>query len=389
MSGPNDNAGTPMLTETLQQKTRPWRHRLQNGRARLFSSDVLSQAEQTPFDTLFDDGLVKLRYYPPLQEKAIPLSDGTIMPVSQTAQRTPLVLVAPLAVNMLIYDLFPQRSVVRYLRARGFELYMVDWGRPGKHHNHLSLSSYFADYLPKLLVQVRQHSGKQTLSLHGWSFGGLFSLCYTALGNDPDIRNLVLVGTPCDYHRNGALGAQYRRLSRRAKWIRSNTGLRIHDVPAKLLRSPGWVNSLAFKLTNPVGSLQGYMNLVKNLHDREFVTAHATNGAFLDDMVAYPGGVIQDIIRYLWTDNVVATGNLPMENSDGHLSKVTANVLNITGANDPIVTRDCSHAMGPLIRSKDKTFVTIDGGHMGILGSTTAQKQSWKTIADWLIERDA
>ena len=68
-------------------------------------------------------------------------------------QRTPLVLVAPLAVNMLIYDLFPQRSLVRYLRARGFELYMVDWGRPGRHHNHLSLSSYFADYLPKLLCR--------------------------------------------------------------------------------------------------------------------------------------------------------------------------------------------------------------------------------------------
>ncbi len=99
---------------------------------------------------------------------------------------------------------------------------MVDWGRPGRHHNHLSLSSYFADYLPKLLVQVRQHSGQKKLSLHGWSFGGLFSLCYTALGNDPDIKNLVLVGAPTDYHRNGALGGQYRALSRRAKWIRKH-----------------------------------------------------------------------------------------------------------------------------------------------------------------------
>lgn len=377
-----------MLTDTLQQKARPWLHRLDNGRARLFDAERLSQAEQTPYDTLFDDGLVKLRYYPPLQEKAIPLSDGTVMPVSEHTQRTPLVLVAPLAVNMLIYDLFPQRSLVRYLRARGFELYMVDWGRPGKYHNHLSLSSYFADYLPKMLVQVRQHSGQQQLSLHGWSFGGLFSLCYTALGNDPDIRNLVLVGTPCDYHRNGALGAQYRRLSRQAKWIRSNTGLRIHDVPARLLRSPGWMNSLAFKLTNPVGSLQGYMNLVRNLHDREFVAAHATNGAFLDDMVAYPGGVIQDIVRYLWTDNVVAHGQLPMASSEGNLSRVTANILNITGGADPIVTRDCSLAMDTLVRSKDKTYLTIDGGHMGILGSSAAQTQSWGRIAGWLIERD-
>ena len=381
-----------MLTDTLQQavqtRTRPWRQRLDNGRARLFDAQQLSQAEQTPYDTLFDDGLVKLRYYPPLTENAIPLSDGTVTPVSQTTQRTPLVLVAPLAVNMLIYDLFPQRSLVRYLRARGFELYMVDWGRPGRHHNHLSLSSYFADYLPKLLVQVRQHSGQKKLSLHGWSFGGLFSLCYTALGNDPDIKNLVLVGAPTDYHRNGALGGQYRALSRRAKWIRKRTGLRIHDVPADLLRSPGWVNSLAFKLTNPIGSLQGYWSLMKNLHDRDFVASHATNGAFLDDMVAYPGGVIQDIIRYLWTDNVVAHGQLPMEGTDGHLNRVTANVLNITGANDPIVTPECSQAMKPLIRSKDKTFVTIDGGHMGILGSAAAQKQSWGRIADWLIERD-
>ncbi|MEQ3724890.1 alpha/beta fold hydrolase [Alcanivorax sp.] len=381
-----------MLTDTLQQavqtRTRPWRQRLDNGRARLFDAQQLSQAEQTPYDTLFDDGLVKLRYYPPLTENAIPLSDGTVTPVSQTTQRTPLVLVAPLAVNMLIYDLFPQRSLVRYLRARGFELYMVDWGRPGRHHNHLSLSSYFADYLPKLLVQVRQHSGQKKLSLHGWSFGGLFSLCYTALGNDPDIKNLVLIGAPADYHRNGALGGQYRALSRRAKWIRSRTGLRIHNVPANLLRSPGWINSLAFKLTNPVGSLQGYWSLIKNLHDRDFVASHATNGAFLDDMVAYPGSVIQDIIRYLWTDNVVAHGQLPMAGTDGHLNQVTANVLNITGANDPIVTPECSQAMKPLIRSKDKTFVTIDGGHMGILGSAAAQKQSWGRIADWLIERD-
>ncbi|WP_323773468.1 alpha/beta fold hydrolase [Alcanivorax sp.] len=381
-----------MLTDTLQQvvykRTRPWRHRLDNGRARLFEAQQLSQAEQTPYQTLFDDGLVKLRYYPPLTENAIPLSDGTVVPVSQTTQRTPLVLVAPLAVNMLIYDLFPQRSLVRYLRARGFELYMVDWGRPGRYHNHLSLSSYFADYLPKLLVHVRQHSGEQKLSLHGWSFGGLFSLCYAALGNDPDISNLVLIGAPTDYHRNGALGGQYRALSRRAKWIRKRTGLRIHDVPADLLRSPGWINSLAFKLTNPIGSLQGYWSLMKNLHDRDFVASHATNGAFLDDMVAYPGGVIQDIIRYLWTDNVVAHGQLPMEGTDGHLNQVTANVLNITGANDPIVTPECSQAMKPLIRSKDKTFVTIDGGHMGILGSAAAQKQSWARIADWLIERD-
>lgn len=377
-----------MLSTLFQDQLQPWQQRLQNGRSRLFDAGQLSQAEQTPYEVLFDDGLVKLRYYPPLQESAIPLADGSVQPVAQKTQRTPLVLVAPLAVNMLIYDLFPQRSLVRYLRARGFELYLVDWGRPDKNHNHLTLSSYFADYLPKLLVQVRQHSGQQRLSLHGWSFGGLFSLCYAALDQDPDLANLVLVGSPADYHQNGALGAQYQRLSKRANWVRQTTGLKIHDVPARFLRSPGWMNSLAFKLTNPIGSLKGYWNLVKNLHDREFVSAHATNGAFLDDMVAYPGGVIQDIIHYLWADNVVAQGRLPMSNPPGNLARVSANLLNITGATDPIVTPQCSQAMAPLVSSDDKTFITIDGSHVGVLASSASQQQSWGRIADWLIERD-
>lgn len=354
---------------------------------RVFRAASLVQAGQTPFETLYTDGLVSLRYYPPLAEDAIELDGKTIM-VEPTAHKTPIVIVPPLAVNMLIYDLFPRRSLVRYLRARGFELYLVDWGRPGRAENHHSLATYFAEKLPALLERVREHSGERRLSLHGWSFGGLFSLCYAGLGQDPDLANLVLVGTPTDYHRNGALGKQYRRLSRNLKWLRRRTGLRAHDLNPAWLRSPGWANSLAFKLTNPVASVQGYWNLVKNLHDRDFVSAHATNGAFLNDMVAYPGGVIQDIIRYLWTDNVVAHGQLPMEGTDGHLNRVTANVLNVTGASDPIVTPECSQAMEPLIRSKDKTFITIEGGHMGILGSAAAQKQSWGRIADWLIERD-
>ena len=49
------------------------------------------------------------------------------------------------------------------------------------------------------------------------------------------------------------------------------------------------------------------------------------------------------------------------------------------------MTRDCSLAMDTLVRSKDKTYLTIDGGHMGILGSSAAQTQSWGRIAGWLM----
>ena len=51
---------------------------------------------------------------------------GKPLRVTRKRHRVPLVIVPPLAVNMLIYDLFPERSLVKYLLARGFDVYLID-----------------------------------------------------------------------------------------------------------------------------------------------------------------------------------------------------------------------------------------------------------------------
>jgi poly(3-hydroxyalkanoate) synthetase len=356
----------------------------QNARRRLFQSATMVQAEQTPFEVIYQKEIIRLRYYPPLKEKQIEIAGKTI-PVEPVQHAIPLVLVAPLAVNMYIYDLFADRSLVKYLQARGFKLYLVDWGCPKAKHNHFSISTYFADLLPQLLTKVREHSGSQKLSLHGWSFGGLFS--YSTACLDKDIVNLALIGAPCDYHKNGALGKQYQRIAKQLRWAEDRLGWRVHNTRKRWWRSPGWANALAFKLTNPVGSLQGYLDLIRNLHDEDYVTAHATNGAFLDNMVAYPGAVIQDVIQYLWTDNLMGKGLLPMKQAPATLSDIHANVLMVCGKTDPIVTKDCGAALLDFVSSKDKTLLEVPGGHMGILSGSQAPEHIWPKVADWLIER--
>ena len=363
------------------------RARVRHLQQRVFDRQALVQAGQTPFDIIHDDGLVSLRYYPPLAEKEIVLADGSRVAVAQTTQRTPLVIVPPLAVNMLIYDLFPERSLVRYLRARGFELYLVDWGRPGRGQDDLHLADYFDRLLPAALDRVRAHSGVERLNLHGWSFGGLFSLCHAAIAPQ-GIANLVLVGAPVDYHDNGVLGERYKALARAGHWTHDKTGLTAHGLPTSLLRSPGVLNSLVFKATSPSAAIRSYMGLLANLHDEDYVSNHATNAAFLDDMVAYPGGVVADFIDYLWIDNVLGEGDLPMPDPSADLSDVQAPILNISGRGDPIVTPSCSQAMTRFVASDDVTCRTIKGGHVGIVSSETALAETWGEIADWLIARD-
>ncbi len=361
------------------------KRRITNARAWLSNSPEVVQAGKTPYEVIYEEDIVKLRYYPPLQEKSITVA-GEKITCATESHPVPLVIVSPLAVNMLIYDLFTQRSLVRFLRAKGFELYLIDWGKPGRRHNHHRFSTYFADYMPRLLNKVREHSGSQDLSLHGWSFGALFSLCYTALHQDKHIRNLVLLGAPGDYHANGVLGEQYQRISKALSWVHKKTGWRVYQSPSALWRSPGWANSLAFKLTSPVNSVKGYWQLVRHLENDDFVSAHATNSAFLDDMVAYPGGIIQDTVHYLWTENCVANNRLPMREQHT-LTPVESNILFINGRGDTIVLPKCTQPLQALVSSKDQHFELVSGGHVGIVSGTQAPKESWPLIAEWLAKR--
>src|SRR5699024_12525536 len=80
---------------------------------------------------------------------------------------------------------------------------------------------------------------------------------------------------------------------------------------------------------------------VRHLETDEFVSAHATDSAFLDGMVAYPGGIIQDTVHHLWAENCVANDRLPMKAQHSFRS-VNSNILFINGRGDTIVLPQCT-----------------------------------------------
>ena len=79
--------------------------------------------------------------------------DGAPMTVNKNTHKVPLVIVPPLAVNMLIYDLFPERSLVKYFVAQGFDVYLIDWGMPTRKHTHYNLNTYVSEFMPEFLAK--------------------------------------------------------------------------------------------------------------------------------------------------------------------------------------------------------------------------------------------
>ena len=352
-----------------------------------FLRGSLVQSGLTPYETLLSGDPMSLRYYPPPYEDTIPLSNGETMPVQRKRHAVPLVLVPPLGVTTESFDLMPHRSLARFFAARGYHVYMIDWGIPERRHATLRLKDYSIDMFSEAIAEVRKHSGVEEVSLMGWCMGGLLSLMYAGGSGDTKIRNLITIASPIDFRSSGLPATLGRIIQKPAELIRRYTPLRIQDMNPISLQMPGWVTTLGFKLTDPIGSVTTYWNLAKRLADREFVESHSTTADYLDHMLVYPVGVLQDMFVHAVIDNQFADGIMSLGDSDADLSTIKANYLAYAGSTDHIVPVDVASKSAELVGSESSEFRIAPGGHMGVILGSKAAHEVWEPCAQWLDSR--
>ncbi|MFA5120361.1 alpha/beta fold hydrolase [Zavarzinia sp.] len=346
-------------------------------------------SEQTPYEVVVQSGLMSLRHYPPLAEDAIEVGDQT-MPVATQHHAVPILLVPPLAADPLNFDLLPNRSLVKFLLAKGFRVYLVDFGSPKARHADYGLADYAARMLPDALAALRAHAGTMPVSLVGYCMGGLFALVYQGFAHDPDIRTIVTIASPIDSKAVGTAGVLVEAMQVPTRLIRHLTPFRIDKIDGKRLMMPGWMASSIFKLTNPIGVLQGYADLLVNLWDREYLLENRTIAKWFNDMHAYPGGIVKDFLVRVGLDNALAKGRIEL--GDGlvsDFSAITCPYLAIAGKSDQIVTLDAARKVMDVVPAKDKQFAEAPGGHAGVFAGSKAPRTTWTIAADWLALRSA
>jgi polyhydroxyalkanoate synthase subunit PhaC len=350
----------------------------------LFQRETLVRSGLTAHDVVYRGDPMSLRYYPLPPEPAIDLDDGSRLPVARKRHTVPLVLVPPLGVTTETFDLLPQRSLVRYMAAAGYHTYLVDWGRPQRRHAHLAFKDYAQDMMGTALAQVRRHAGVRDVSLMGWCMGGLLCLLHAGLTQDRGIRNLVTVASPIDLRGGGLVARSAMVLNTPAQLIRKYSGLRLHTLQPQWLHAPGWLTTLAFKLTDPIGSVTTYWDLLTRMWDREFVESHSTTSDYLNNMLLYPGGVIQDLVVKVAVDNKLTTGQIEIGDAVARLNRIKARLLIFAGDSDHLVAPPIARRILDIVASTDKSFVIAPGGHMGVILGSGAQQGVWAVTADWL-----
>jgi polyhydroxyalkanoate synthase len=115
--------------------------------------------------------------------------------------RVPLLLVMAPTNKAYILDLAPGQSLIEFLLARGYDIYLMDWNAPGDDERDLKIENYVLDFIPDCLRRVQQDSGEDEVTLVGYCAGGMLSAIHVALIPDGPVKNLVCFTTPVDFSK--------------------------------------------------------------------------------------------------------------------------------------------------------------------------------------------
>lgn len=358
----------------VKNKIAQHKSKLKNLSTRLFDSGSLVLSQTTAYEVIGEYKKTRVRYY--------------ASPDKQ--YKEPLVFVAPLAINMAIYDLYPYRSLVKHFQHSGFDVYLLEWGQYNYKDRFLNFMSFIDDAIPHCIDQIRTHSNSDQISLHGWSMSGVFVMLYCALQKPNHVKNLIVLGSPVDSHASGRTGKLFQKVN---QLIAKNKALqnKIYSgtVPKHLIHSPGILNSLGFKIIDPIGWIQSQKQLLANLDNPQALYEHATMGNFLNQMIDYPGGINQDMIFNVWLQNPLKNGVITLQDKNIELKNIDCSLLVGAGRSDQIVSKEAVKPLIELTNSQDVTFTLIPGGHLGLMSSQSSANEFWPFMTTWLKQRSS
>ncbi|TCH63096.1 alpha/beta fold hydrolase [Acinetobacter sp. ANC 4862] len=358
----------------VKNKIAKHKNKLKNLSTRLFNSKSLVLSQTTPYEIIAEYKQTRVRYY--------------ASPDKQ--YKEPLVFVAPLAINMAIYDLYPYRSLVKHFQNSGFDVYLVEWGQYNYKDRFLNFMSFIDDAIPHCITQIRQHSNSDEISLHGWSMAGVFVMLYCALHKPNYVKNLIVLGSPVDSHASGRTGKIFQKVN---QLIAKNKALKnkiySETLPKSLIHTPGVLNSFGFKIIDPIGWIQSQKQLLLNLDNTQTLYEHATMGHFLNRMIDYPGGINQDMIFNVWLQNPLKNGVIQLQDNNIELKNIQCSVLVGAGRSDQIVSVEAVKPLIELTNSQDVTFTLIPGGHLGLMSSQSSANEFWPFMTTWLKHRSS
>ncbi len=287
----------------------------------------------------------------------------------------PILICYALVNRQYMMDLEPDRSLIKNLLNLGMDIYIIDWGYPGKMDKFVELDDYIDVYLSDAVDFVRRHTGVPAINLLGVCQGGTLSAIFTAL-HPKKIRNLVLMVAPIDFAVEDSL---------LNVWARH---INVDLIVDSMGNIPGDLLNVGFLMLKPFSlMIDKYVNFLESIDDPRTVETFLRMERWIFDSPDQAGASWKKFVRELYQNNKLVKGSLEINGRRVDLRKITQPVLNIYAEQDHLVPPSSSRPLEKCVGAKDVTTTSFSVGHIGMYVSSKTQKQLPQLIADWLWER--
>jgi polyhydroxyalkanoate synthase subunit PhaC len=334
--------------------------------ARIATQRLNVQIGQTPKQMIWTLNKMKLYHFypqvPPEQRKGVPL-----------------LLVFALINRPDIFDLRPGNSFVEYMLKQGYDIYMLDWGRPGLEDAGYDFEDYALTFLPRAIRAMQRHTGKPEFSMCGWCIGATITAIYAAMRPDDGLKNLILLTAPLDFSNKEAGPFN--------KWLNTEY-FNVDELVRQYGNVPGEIIDYGNKMLKPVENwILNYLKLWDNLDNQAVVESWLAMNNWVTDNVDFPGAAYRQWIVEFFRENKLFEGRLQMEGRTVDLKNIKANLLNVIADKDHIVPNCQSITAMDRFGTRDKLLLEMKGGHIGLMVGSGASKRTWPQIDGWLARR--
>ena len=308
----------------------------------------------------------------------------------------PLLVVSSLVNRAYILDLSEKCSLMRHLAAEGMRPLLLDWGRPGEMERRFTLDDYIAGRLSRALdatLEATKDSGGdsgETPLLLGYCMGGLLALGLAALRPD-DLRGLVLMATPWDFHVESAAQA---RLTAAA--VDSGPLGPLIDGLGEL---PVDVLQAMFASFDPMGAARKFIALDATAakSETESPEKDGENGNnasaarvetfvsledWLNDGIPLAGPVARECMSGWYGRNEPALGKWRVNGRPVIPEEIDLPALVVVPEHDRIVPPLSASPLADALPRAERLAPLL--GHIGMIVSARAPQLAWKPLTQWL-----
>ena len=291
---------------------------------------------------------------------------------AQPSTKEPVLLCHGLASNRFQVDL-EGRSLARYLVDLGFDVWVIEFRGAGfssdrKRNKSVTFDEYADQDLPACIEKVLAESGRGKVHLVGYSTGGLASLVYAA--RHQDVASVVALGAPVQFVEQAYLN----------RFVTVGSFLSLFGE-VKL--------SVATSLFSPLGGRM-HPRLLDALMNRRNVTAPDLRRGLANAVENFSGDSLRQYADWVLENQLRSIDRRVDYRSE--LTKVTAPLLLIAGAQDLLAPASSMEPMLSLVKSSTKELKIAgvkegfakDYGHVDLAYGERAEREVFVWIKEWL-----